>query len=111
MITTTKNKAVEKIFAAMNRFATIDYLGWVICDIKEKGWNIYLLLSDLLNELATLIFGSISSNSNKRINKQLLLLVMLIGYLNYYVNWLNEAIWKPALWKAIKDILLWEKSF
>ena len=65
MITTTKNKAVEKIFAAMNRFSTIGYLGWVICDIKEKGRNIYLLLNDLLNELATPIFVSISSNSNK----------------------------------------------
>ena len=37
------------------------------------------------------------------INKELLLLV--------YVNWLNEAIWNSALWKAKKYILLCELSF
>ena len=45
-----------------------------------------------------------------RINEQLLLLlVILIGYVNHYVNWLIEAIWK--LRRAITDLLSCEISF
>ena len=44
-------------------------------------------------------------------NKQLLLLLMVIGYVNYYLNWHNEAIWKTGSCRATKDLLLCEISF
>ena len=49
-------------------------------------------------------FSPFIPNQTEQNNKQLLLLFMFIGYVNYYINWLNEAIWK--LRRAIKDLLL-----
>ena len=49
-------------------------------------------------------FSPFIPNQTEQNNKQLLLLFMFIDYVNYYINWLNEAIWK--LRRAIKDLLL-----
>ena len=49
-------------------------------------------------------FSPFIPNQTEQNNKQLLLLLMFIGYVNYYINWLNEAIWK--LRRAIKDLSL-----
>ena len=52
MVTTTKNKTILKIFAAINRFATIDYLEWIISDIKQKEMK-SLLIIKWLNKKAS----------------------------------------------------------
>ena len=48
-----------------------------------------------------LYFGPLIQTKGESINKQLLV----------NVNWPKKAIWKPALNKATKDVLLFQKLF